>query len=201
MYSRMITAGVLATSVLAGPAGASILGGVSDNDGGNYAIVTDDTLDNGDLAYTDSTTQVWANVPSLVQGAQYVQTAQGDNSNSDLEVFLNITGAGSLFVFHSASVTDPGWLSSGFTDTGETLDLSGSPESGAFGIYERTVTGGETVTLFANDPGTTNSGEMYGIAALAAGGGGTQVIPVPASAFLLGTALLGIGAARRFGRG
>jgi hypothetical protein len=155
-----------------------------------------DGLNDGDNAFSDST-ETWNNLPSNLINADYIQTGKEDNSNSDLEVTVSFNADGTLFAFHADSISTPSWLTSNFSDTGETIDLAGST-SGTYSIFSQTLSAGSTFTFLDNDPNTTNSGLMYGIAATATAddGGPNGDIPVPATFALLGIGLIGIGAAR-----
>lgn len=168
-------------------ANAQVITDVSDNDGGDY-VLAQGAFGEGVDAFSDADGS-WTDTPDFLEGADYVLTANGDNSNSDLEVILELSGPGTLFVFHSDSVDDPDWLLSNFTDTGENLSLSteedGEEDSVAYSIFSLDFDDLSTFTTFDNDPNTTNSEQQYGIAA----------VPAPGAFAALG--LAGVAAVRR----
>jgi MYXO-CTERM domain-containing protein len=186
LHRTVATAGVVALA--AGVAQAAVITGVSDNDGGTYTVVQDG-LSDGVSAFSNNDSPEWSNVPSFLNGADYIRTDNGDNSNSDLEVFVELDQPSILYVFHSDNVADPSWLTSNFMDTGDDLildvdgddddDDDGDDDNVTYSIFSASFDGMGSITadLFDNDPNTTNSEEMYGIAA---------VVPAPGVAALLG---------------
>jgi len=156
---------------------------------GNAAVIDSVSDSNGALAFSDSSSATWQNLPSFLDGVDYVRTANGDNSNSDLEVNLSINQPAILYVFHSDNVDDPGWLTTNFMDTGSDVtlnDSSGSDLTYSVFSVELNGSGSTTFTTFDNDPNTTNSEQRYGIAA---------AIPAPATGAL--AALAGFAGLRR----
>jgi hypothetical protein len=143
------------------------------NNDGSYNIVTDGLLGSPE-AHTDESF-IWQNIPPELLGADYVQTYNGDNSNSSLTIDVTINQPATLYVFHSDQVEDPSWLTSAFTDTTWTITRSDGVDYSVFSM-ELNGTGSNVVTLQDNDPQTTNSEQMYGVAA----------IPEPTSLALIG---------------
>ncbi len=188
LQTPAIAAGFVA--IAAGSANAAVISGVSDNDGGTYTVVQGGLAD-GVSAFSNDDSPKWTDIPSFLDGADYIRTDNGDNSNSDLEVFVDLNQPAILYIFHSDNVDDPSWLTSNFMDTGNDLSLDADGDDSdnvTYSIFSATFdgSGSTTVDLFDNDPNTTNSEEMYGIAA---------VVPSPGAAALIG--LAGLASIRR----
>jgi hypothetical protein len=160
-------------------------------------IVNPAPMNNGVLAYSDRG-HVWASVPTVLQGAQFVKFAQNDKENAALSVkfvsakkatfFLlldNRIGDGAGGNNPAAGTDDPPdfnfgampWvLSSGFVDSGVDIGLDENPSGPtsidqSYSVYFRQVEAGEEFTFGAQNDGPSRN--MYGIAGVA-----PQVVPV-----------------------
>jgi hypothetical protein len=185
--------GFVACVSLAPVANAGPISSVSTNDTSLSYVVESNGLSDGVDAFSDSG-ETWTGLPSFLNGADYVRTGQGDNSNSDLEVTVNFDADGTLYTFHSDDIALPTWLSNDFSDTGSDLTLSGSV-SGTYSIFGQSLAGGSDYTLLDNDPDTGNTGLMYGIAAVSSvDEQPPRDIPAPASFLFLAGGLIGLGA-------
>ncbi len=147
---------------------------------GNVApeLVVGGMTENADI-FVDRDGDPWLDVPSLIEGADYIKPANNDRDVSDYS--LSVTFAEDVTAFlifdRRVDVSALTWVSDlGFTDTGETITF-GSP----FGnvedspIYSANLPGG-TFDFLAQDQGSLN---MYTVAAT----------PEPATAGLLAAAL------------
>lgn len=160
-------------------------------------IVNPAPMNNGVLAYSDRG-HVWAAVPTVLQGAQFVKFAQNDKENAALSVQFTAAKKATFFLLidnrigdgvggtNPAAGTDdppdfdfgamPWVLSSGFVDSGVDIGLDENP-SGAttidqsYSVYFRQVEAGEVFTFLAQNDGSQRN--MYGIAGVA-----PQVVPV-----------------------
>lgn len=154
-------------------------------------------MNNGVLAYSDRG-HVWAAVPSILQGAQFVKFGQDDKATANLEVTFTAATDATFFLLLDNRVGDNtggnnptagtdnpptlgggvmNWvLSSGFVDSGLDIGLDESPSGPtsidqSYSIYFRQVASGETFTFFQQNDGAFRN--MYGIAGVA-----PQVTPV-----------------------
>jgi hypothetical protein len=151
-------------------------------------------LNNGVLAYSDRG-HVWAEVPSILQGAQFVKLGQDDKASPTFGVSFDAAIDGTFFLLLDNRIgpdlgtTNGGappnlgggvmdWvLTSGFVDSGVDISLDENPVAGTttvdqtYSVYFRQVTQGETFTFREQNNG--NFRNMYGIAAVS-----PQVTPV-----------------------
>lgn len=155
-------------------------------------------MDDGVLAYTDRG-HVWAEIPSILQGAHFVQTANGDKEAANLQISMTALVDSTFFLYLDNRIgdnvggNDPAsgtnnpptlgngvmnWvLTSGFVDSGVDIGLDESPVSGtttidqSYSVFFRQVNQGDSFTFFAQNNGGFRN--MYGVAAVA-----PQVTPV-----------------------
>jgi hypothetical protein len=154
-------------------------------------------MNNGVLAYSDRG-HVWAAVPSILEGAQFVKFGQDDKATANLEVTFTAATDATFFLLldnrigdnvggnNPAAGTDnpptlggsvmPWVLTSGFVDSGLDIGLDESPSGPtsidqSYSVYFRQVANGETFTFFQQNDGAFRN--MYGIAGVS-----PQVTPV-----------------------
>jgi hypothetical protein len=154
-------------------------------------------MNNGVLAYTDRG-HVWAAVPSILQGAQFVKLGNSDKETANLEISFTAATNATFFLLldnrvgdgiggnNPAAGTDNppvlgsgvmDWvLSSGFVDSGLDIGLDENPSGPtsidqSYSVYFRQVAANETYTFFQQADGPARN--MYGIAAVA-----PQITPV-----------------------
>ncbi len=200
-----LSALVASSYLMAATSQASIISSVSTNDTSANYNLNEEALMNGSSAFSDSG-ETWLSIPEYLMGADYIETAQTDNSNSDLEVSVSFNGDGTLYFFHADELDLPAWASSAFTDTGDTISLAG-PVTGSYSVYSMMVSSDSDFTFLDNDPNTTNSGLMYGIAAIGDGSGdmggdngGANAVSAPATFALFSLGLAGLMSHRRSNR-
>jgi hypothetical protein len=113
-------------------------------------------LDNGKNAYIDSTFS-YKNVPDVIKGATYIETASSDNYKKHTEfVSFNANRNIVVYVAHDDHITEkPDWLKN-FTDTGNNLSSDGE-----MSIYKKTFSAGR-ISLGGN--GGSWQSNMYTIA-------------------------------------
>jgi hypothetical protein len=160
-------------------------------------IVNPAPMNNGVLAYSDRG-HVWASVPTVLQGAQFVKFAQNDKENAALSVKFISAKKATFFLLLDNRIGDgaggnnpavgtddppdfdfgamPWVLSSGFVDSGVDIGLDENPSGPtsidqSYSVYFRQVEAGEEFTFGAQNDGPTRN--MYGIAGVA-----PQVVPV-----------------------
>jgi hypothetical protein len=134
-------------------------------------------MQNGVAAYSDRT-HVWAAVPSILQGAQFVKFGQDDKFTTNLVVSFNSAKSATFFLLLDNRIGDnvggnnpiPGtdnpptlpnatnsmaWVvNSGFVDSGVDIGLDENPVAGtntidqSYSVYFRQVAPGETFTFF-----------------------------------------------------
>lgn len=163
-------------------------------------------MNNGVPAYTDRG-HVWAAVPTILQGAQFVKLGQADKETANLKISFTAATNATFFLLldnrvgdgiggnNPAAGTDSppvlgggvmDWvLSSGFVDSGLDIGLDENPSGPtsidqSYSVYFRQVAANETYTFFQQADGPARN--MYGIAAVA-----PQITPV---AFLANPAVI-----------
>ncbi|MDT3778237.1 Ig-like domain-containing protein [Nitrospira sp. MA-1] len=115
---------------------------------GKTYVVPPSGLQIGGTVYIDRT-YTFTTVPTLVQGARYIQTANNDKAATN-STFLSFTvnQPVSVYVAHGDRITSkPSWLST-FTDTGANLVTSDA----TFSLFVRSFPAG-TITLGGNASG------------------------------------------------
>lgn len=152
----------------------------------------------GVTSYSDRG-HVWAEVPSILQGAQFVKVGNGDKETATLQIPFTAEIDGTFFLLIDNRMGDNvggntpttgtdnpptlgggvmDWvLTSGFVDSGVDVGLDESPVAGtttidqSYSVYFRQVSEGETFTFLQQANGGFRN--MYGIAAVS-----PQVVPV-----------------------
>jgi parallel beta-helix repeat protein len=143
---------------------------------GQAYVVPTGGLQAGNLVYRDRT-YTFTTVPSIVQGARYIQTANNDKTATN-SAFLSFTvnQPVSVYVAHGDRITPkPSWLSA-FTDTGTNLVTSDA----TFSLFVRTFPAG-TITLGGN-VSSANAGNllsMYSVIVKPQSGTGSTTPPPP----------------------
>lgn len=172
------------------------LDSVSGNSGS--VVVNSEPMFDGVLAYGDRT-HVWAAVPSIMQGAQFIKLTQADRPSANLQINLTAERDGTFFLLIDNRVGDGiggnnpasgtnnpptlgngvmDWvLTSGFVDSGVDIGLDENPVASgvsidqSYSVFFRQVSEGETITFYEQNDGLERN--MYGIAAVS-----PQVTPV-----------------------
>ncbi|WP_447964970.1 Ig-like domain-containing protein [Nitrospira sp. Ecomares 2.1] len=130
---------------------------------GKAYVLPTSGLQAGATVYIDRT-YTFTTVPTLVQGARYIQTANNDKAATN-STFLSFTvnQPVSVYVAHGDRITSkPSWLST-FTDTGTNLVTSDA----TFSLFVRSFPAG-TITLGGNASGGCCS--MYSVSVKPQGG-------------------------------
>ncbi|WP_447964781.1 right-handed parallel beta-helix repeat-containing protein [Nitrospira sp. Ecomares 2.1] len=165
---------------------------------GQTYVVSTSGLQVGGTVYRDRS-YTFKTVPSSVQGAAYIQTANNDKAATNSN-FLSFTvnQPVSVYVAHGDRISSkPSWLST-FTDTGTnlvtsdatfslfvrafpagTITLGGNASGGCCSMYSVIVksgSGGTTTTPTTTTPTTTSSSSLS-ISNLAVASGQTYVVP------------------------
>lgn len=111
-------------------------------------------------------------IPSSLDHQAWILTRQSDSSNATLD-FLTFTANRSVVVniAYDKRGTPPTWLSSSFTDTGETL-VTTDPGASPLNLWRKQYPAG-SITLGGNlAAGASGASSMYAIAVYAAPGSG-----------------------------
>jgi hypothetical protein len=116
---------------------------------GKPYVVDTSGLSSGDRVYIDRKF-TYNSVPSVVQGAAYIQTANSDQNSSDTDTsFLSFSVNQAVTVYvaydQQQATSLPNWLSSNWTNTGEILDTTDA----TLLLYSRDFPAG-TVSLGGN---------------------------------------------------
>jgi hypothetical protein len=159
----------------------------------------------GVVAYSDRG-HVWAAVPSILQGAQFVKFGQDDKFTANLQVSFNAAKDATFFLLLDNRVGDNvggntpllgtdsppllpnpsnsmAWvLSSGFVDSGVDIGLDENPVAGtntidqSYSVYFRQVSAGDSFTFF--ELNDLNTGGPGGRNMYGVAGVSPQVVPV-----------------------
>lgn len=162
-------------------------------------------MQNDVAAYSDRT-HVWAAVPSILQGAQFVKFGQDDKFTANLQVSFNAAKDATFFLLLDNRVGDNvggntpllgtdsppllpnpsnsmAWvLSSGFVDTGVDIGLDENFVAGtntidqSYSVYFRQVSAGDSFTFF--ELNDLNTGGPGGRNMYGVAGVAPQVVPV-----------------------
>ncbi|MFQ5965361.1 MAG: fibronectin type III domain-containing protein [Candidatus Scalinduaceae bacterium] len=105
-------------------------------------------IHNGELVYIDRT-YTYSNVPTLIEGAIYIKTANGDKaSTSSSFITFEVNQDVTVYIAHDDRITTkPSWMTS-FTDTGDDLVIAARTHS----IWKKDFTT-STITLGGNEGG------------------------------------------------
>ena len=119
-------------------------------------VVREKALQPGTLLYLDRK-YTYTKIPPQVQGATYIQTANGDASSSgDKHLTFDINVPATIYVAHDDRIKDkPSWLKA-YSRTDLILETSDQP----FRLYKLDVPGGK-VTLGGNLEKKENRASMY----------------------------------------
>ncbi len=129
----------------------------------------------GAKAYTDRTYKTMSPLPSIVQGATYIQTANNDKvSKPGSTSFLsfNVDRAVTVYVAHDNRIAAPKWLTSTFTKTTSTITNTDFYGQQHLAIFKRDFPQGK-VTLGSNVDKTGNC-NMYMV--IVVGSGSTPTV-------------------------
>ncbi len=118
-------------------------------------------LRGGDFYYIDRTTpgqHTLVDVPAAYECSQWIKTANDDKSVSAVShLGFTLSQASSVFVaFDTRSATEPPWLATGFTPTGEIADVADPDKTQEFRLLRRDF-GAGAVTLGGNLPSAAGS--------------------------------------------
>ncbi|HEX6533097.1 MAG TPA: hypothetical protein VF041_00785, partial [Gemmatimonadaceae bacterium] len=125
-------------------------------------------LVSGATLYIDRT-YTFKSVPSSVQGATYIQTANNDKAaspGSTTFLSFDVDRQVKVYVAHDDGVTRPSWLQNGWTKTSSYL--VSSDNSKHFTLFSRTFDAGH-VTLGSNIGSAGYGGSMYSVAIVSTG--------------------------------
>jgi hypothetical protein len=132
--------------------------------GRSYQVVSGG-LSGGARRYTDRSFTISSPVPSELQGATFIRTANDDKSANpgassflSFEVSQNVT----VYVAHDDRLARPAWLKSGWEETSISLQDSDGM-SNRFRVFRRSYPRGK-VTLGSNVPTQNRNGSMYTVA-------------------------------------
>ncbi len=167
-----------------------------------FPVVNIAPMNNGVKAYSDRD-HIWAQVPSILQGAQFVKLAQNDKAAPEFSISFTAATDATFFLLldnrigDNAGGTTPAtgtdspprlpnsansmaWvINSGFVDSGLDIGLDEGANTTidqSYSVYFRQVSAGQTFEFFQqNDTSTGGPGarNMYGIAAVS-----PQIVPV-----------------------
>ena len=118
-------------------------------------------LRGGDFYYIDRTTpgqHVLVDVPAAYECSQWIKTANDDKSvSANPHLQFTLSAPASVFIgFDTRSASEPPWLATGFTPTGEILDVADPDRSQEFRLERRDFAAG-AVALGGNLPSSATS--------------------------------------------
>jgi len=122
-------------------------------------------LRGGDFYYIDRTTpgqHTLVDVPAAYECSQWIKTANDDkNVSTASHLGFNLSQASSVFVAYDTRATsEPSWLATGFTPTGEIADVADPDKTQEFRLLRRDFPTG-AVTLGGNNQPVTGAGSNY----------------------------------------
>jgi hypothetical protein len=137
-----------------------LISGITVSTGKAYVTAN---LRGGDFYYIDRTNpgqHVLVDVPAAYECSQWIKTANDDKSvSATSHLGFTLSQASSVFVgFDTRSASEPPWLATGFTPTGDIADVADPDKTQEFRILRRDFAAG-TVTLGGNLP--SNAGSNY----------------------------------------
>ena len=120
-------------------------------------------LKGGDFYYIDRTTpgqHVLVDIPTAYECSQWIKTANDDkNVNNTNLLTFSVSQAASVFVaWDTRSATTPPWLLTGFTETGEIVDIADPDKTQEFRLLRRDFAAGPVVL---GGPQPSTAGSMY----------------------------------------
>jgi beta-galactosidase len=111
----------------------------------------------GQKVYSDRE-EVFADVPALINGADYLQLPDQDRNYSALDLIsLAVLKDGFVALAFDKRTKPPNWLARDYERSGESLRVG--PD--IYTIFQRKVKAGETLTLGGNSDGSKESNRMY----------------------------------------
>ena len=126
------------------------------------ALYQQNLLEEGNSFYVDATGTL-ENIPAQLASAVWIMTANADAANTDNSapfITFVVDRAATVYVAYDTGSALPGWLSSGFTDTGLQVGTSVGP----FKLYSKTFGADEEVDLGANRAGGGTGSMNYFVA-------------------------------------
>ncbi|HEU4563793.1 MAG TPA: hypothetical protein VFS05_04050, partial [Gemmatimonadaceae bacterium] len=139
--------------------------------GKTYKVVPNG-LNNGATLYIDRTYTAQS-VPSELQGAEYIETANADkiaSSGSTSFIGFDVDRPVTVYVAHDDQVELPAWLKSGWTNTGK--GIISTDNSKHFTLYSKGFAAGH-VSVGSNVDGSYTGGghigSMYSVAVVSSG--------------------------------
>ncbi|HEX6809388.1 MAG TPA: Ig-like domain-containing protein [Gemmatimonadaceae bacterium] len=145
---------------------------------GKTYVAMSGTMAVGAKVYTDRTYKVMSPLPSIVQGATYIQTANNDKvakPGSTSFLSFNVDRAVTVYVAHDNRIAAPKWLTSTFTKTTSVITNSDFYGQQHLTLFKRTFAQGK-VTLGSNVDRTGNC-NMYMV--IVVGSGSTTTVAGP----------------------
>ena len=135
-----------------------LISGITVSTGKAYVTAN---LRGGDFYYIDRTTpgqHTLVDVPAAYECSQWIKTANDDKSvSSTSHLGFTLSQPSSVFVgFDTRSATEPPWLATGFTETGEIADVADPDKTQEFRLLRRDFAAGP-VTLGGNLPSAAGS--------------------------------------------
>jgi hypothetical protein len=149
------------TTAAAALSGPVVVSNISVASGKTY-VAMKGAMTTGAKVYTDRVYKTMSPLPSLVQGATYIQTANNDKvSKPKSTSFLSFTidRPATVYVAHDNRLAIPQWLASSFTKTSSTIVNTDYYVKQSLAVYQRTFAAGR-VTLGSNVDRAAN-GNMY----------------------------------------
>jgi hypothetical protein len=140
------------------PSVTALISGITVSTGKAYVTAN---LKGGDFYYIDRTVNgrhTLVDVPAQYECSQWIKTANDDKSVSVTNhLSFNLSQASSLYVaFDTRSATEPPWLATGFTETGDIVDVADPDTTQEFRVLRRDFAAGP-VTLGGNLPSSAGS--------------------------------------------
>ncbi len=146
----------------------------------NFYRIVPGGLREGALAFSDEADE-WSEVPAILVGADHVRTFAVDGFNWFMKLTIEVSRPVELFVFVDQRNPVPEWVSTDFTDSGETITLNFKPPQWQgrvakrlpYSVWKRIVRKPGEVTLgapYPNPPAdkkSFNPNRMFGVAAKA----------------------------------
>ncbi len=165
--------GVDAATAVA-PTGPVVVSSIAAASGKTY-VAMKGLMAVGAKVYTDRTYKTMSPLPSIVQGATYIQTANNDKvSKPGSTSFLsfNVDRAVTVYVAHDNRIAAPKWLTSTFTRTSSTITNTDFYGQQHLTVFKRSFPQGK-VTLGSNVDKTGNC-NMYMV--MIVGSGSTPTV-------------------------